>query len=201
MSIIKIYDESELGAPSKKDILRYARANDTDTLNSLTQHAVNELSGTLTPRVCYAEAPVRISENDVDLGFCRIRSNSLSKALSGCNTAIVFAATVGMSADRLIAKYSRLSPTDALFIQAVGTERIEALCDLFEDRIKKELASIGKATSKRFSPGYGDLPLELQKDIFALLSPERIGISLGETLLMTPTKSVTAIIGIKDETK
>ena len=49
----------------------------------------------------------------------------------------------------------------------------------------------------RFSPGYGDLPLELQKDVFRVLDcPRKIGLSLNESLLMSPSKSVTAIIGI-----
>ena len=48
----------------------------------------------------------------------------------------------------------------------------------------------------RFSPGYGDLSLEVQKEIFSLLDcPRKIGVSLGDSLLMTPSKSVTAIIG------
>ena len=85
-------------------------------------------------------------------------------------------------------------------LQALGSERVEALCDEFEKDIKKELGGEGVFFRPRFSPGYGDLPLEFQKDIFRLLEcPRRIGISLGESLLMTPSKSVTAIIGFGDK--
>ena len=56
----------------------------------------------------------------------------------------------------------------------------------------------GVSLLPRFSPGYGDLSLDFQREIFRLLSPERnIGVTLGERLLMSPTKSVSAIIGIK----
>ena len=56
----------------------------------------------------------------------------------------------------------------------------------------------GKTLAARFSPGYGDLPLEFQREIFRALDvPRRIGVSLGSSCLMSPSKSVTAIVGIK----
>ena len=56
----------------------------------------------------------------------------------------------------------------------------------------------GKSLRTRVSPGYGDISLTMQKDIFAILDCERkIGITLNEDLLMSPSKSVTAIAGIK----
>ena len=110
----------------------------------------------------------------------------------------MFAATVGVGIDRLITRYSIVSPARSLMLQAIGTERAEALCDLFCREIAEEKAREGSVTCPRFSPGYGDLPLELQKDIFAVLDcPRYIGVSLGESLLMSPSKSVTAIVGVR----
>lgn len=110
---------------------------------------------------------------------------------------IIFAATIGVGVDRLISKYSRLSPTKALCFQAIGAERVEALCDEFCNKMKTELEKDGEKVKPRFSPGYGDLPLETQKMIFSLLDcPKRIGVTLGDTLLMSPSKSVTAFVGI-----
>ena len=112
----------------------------------------------------------------------------------GCDSVIIFAATVGIGIDRLVHKYSKLSPAKALIFQSIGTERIEALCDVLTEDIK----SLGKDIRNRFSAGYGDLPLETQKEIFKLLSPQKnIGLTLGDSLLMSPTKSVTAFIGIE----
>ena len=49
----------------------------------------------------------------------------------------------------------------------------------------------------RYSPGYGDLPLTLQPRLLALLDAERkIGLTLTDTCLMTPRKSVTALFGL-----
>ena len=80
-----------------------------------------------------------------------------------------------------------------------GLERIEALCDEFCRDMERELALLGFCTTKRFSPGYSDLPLEIQRDIFRVLGCEkRIGLMLNESLLMSPSKSVTAIVGIRN---
>ena len=81
--------------------------------------------------------------------------------------------------------------------QAIGAERIEAVCDCFCDEIKKEFVC---SLKPRFSPGYGDLSLETQKQLFSILDCERqLGISLNSSLLMSPSKSVTAFVGLYDE--
>jgi hypothetical protein len=148
--------------------------------------------------VCFAHFPITVKDGEVDLGFACVGSRDLAKNLDGCESAVIFAATVGLEFDRLIAKYGRTSPSLALCIQAIGAERIEALCDVFCDELADTVAREGKKLRPRFSAGYGDLPLELQKDIFRTLSCQsKIGLTLNDALLMSPSKSVTAIVGIK----
>ena len=111
---------------------------------------------------------------------------------------MVFCATVGVGIDRIIAKYNRLSPAKAVLLQALGSERVEALCDALCGEIALSVADEGLECTRRFSPGYGDLPLDLQREIFTSLEcTRRIGVTIGDNLFMTPTKSVTAIFGIK----
>lgn len=158
---------------------------------------LGEAVGRLTWRVCYTEAEVSLDGDCADLGFARVRSRSLCKRLEDCDRAIVFCATVGVELDRLIARYSRISPARAVMLDAIGTERIEALCDVLEAQIKSEREGTGGIAS-RFSPGYGDLPLDFQRPLItALEASKRIGVALNESLLMSPSKSVTAIIGLK----
>ena len=126
----------------------------------------------------------------------KVESSDLAKNLSGCSEVIVFCATVGTLFDRLIAKYERISPSKAVMLQAIGSERVEAVCDSFCDQISRET---GRRTKPRFSAGYGDLPLELQSEIFALLSCEKnIGVTLNDSFFMSPSKSVTAFLGLCD---
>ena len=186
----------------RKEILRYAGAKEaTDEVSALLEECLAEAEGKLSYQVCYAIFPVREEGEMLDLGFARTASAHLRKNLSGCGEVAVFGATVGLELDRLIARYSRISPARALLFQAIGAERIEALCDCFNEEIGMEARARGKVTRPRFSPGYGDLPLDLQRDIFRVLDCSRkIGLTLNDSLLMTPTKSVTALIGIGDGT-
>ena len=182
----------------KREILRYAGArSDAPEVVELMESCLDEARGVFSGRVCYSEYPLAVCEDGLDLGFCKIDSRGLRKALDGCDGVILFAATVGVGIDRLIARYSLVSPARSLMLQAIGTERAEALCDIFCRRMSEEKAAEGAVTRPRFSPGYGDLPLEMQRDIFAVLDcPKFIGVSLSEGLLMSPSKSVTAIIGV-----
>lgn len=185
---------------NEKEILRYmASLTGGEEIHSLVDECLTEVLGILEYKVCYAVLPVEIDGNIITLPCGRIESKNLAKNLSDCGRSIVFAATIGIGIDRLISKYSRLSPSKALCLQAIGAERVEALCDDFCKKIKKEYKMNGENLKPRFSPGYGDLPLETQKMIFSLLDcPKRIGVSLGESLLMSPSKSVTAFVGITE---
>lgn len=182
----------------RKEILRYAGVRgEAENLEELLSDCLREVEGLLSYSVCFSEFSICQTEKGMNLGFCVTESESLKKALCGCDSLIVFAATVGLSLDRLIARYAAISPSKALLLQAIGAERMEALCHLFCEEISAELAEQGKTPRPRFSPGYGDFPLTVQRDIFAVLDcPRKIGLSLNESLLMSPSKSVTALMGI-----
>ena len=187
--------------PDKKEVLRYAgvKKNDgSDELFSLVEQCKQEAEGCFSYKVCYAEFPVKFCDGILDLGFARTSSRSLQKNLDGCESVIVFVASVGLEIDRMIAKHSSLSPSRALIFQSLGAERSEALADCFCDDMKKEKNECGYTLCPRFSAGYGDLPLSFQREIFAALDAYRhIGVALGENMLMSPSKSVSAIIGVK----
>lgn len=178
----------------KREVLRYAgvrsSAGETEELLSRLDEAISLLGTTLDPRVCFYE--LDISECD----FCG--SLDIKKNLRDSNSVIFFAATLGVELDRLIYRYSVISPATALLLEALGNERIEALCDCFNEEMRCEKLALGEALRPRFSAGYGDLPLEYQKKIFALLDPpSHIGLTLNDSYLMSPSKSVTALIGVE----
>lgn len=177
------------------EILRYAGARgELSELTPLLAECLAEVEGQLLYSVCYGEFSVTDRDGVLDLGFLTTESRDLKKALSGCPSGIVFAATVGIALDRMILRASATSPTKALLLQAIGAERIEALCDLFCEEKRRECPQL--RFRPRVSPGYGDLPLELQKDIFTFLDcPKRIGLTLNQSLILSPSKSVTALIG------
>ena len=193
--LTKSYDAPAI---CEKEIFRYAGCREvTAEVSALLSECLAEASGKLTYRVCYRVMPVAVRDGTCDFGLFSLESKNLAQNLSGCEKVIVFAATVGVGMDRLIAKYGRISPVKALLFQAIGAERIEALCDAFCEDMETEYR-VG--LKPRFSPGYGDLPLGTQNDIFAVLDcPKRIGLSLNSSLLMSPSKSVTAFVGLTQQ--
>lgn len=191
-------------APSinQKEIYRYLGIlNGEIKINSILEKEIDDVKkeclDKLQYSVCYIETPISVKENVVDFGFGKILSESISKHLRNCDSAIIFASTIGLEIDRLIYKYGKVSPSKSLILQAIGTERIESLCDSFCKFIEDEKIKENLKTTNRFSPGYGDFPLSFQKEIFSLLKPEsKMALTLNESLIMTPSKSVTAVIGI-----
>lgn len=186
-----------LPAVDQREWFRYMGVRDAnEEISALSETCLREAENCFFARVCYCEVPVIVKNGTVDLTVWNGESGLLRRRLENCDGAVVFAATVGLEIDRLVKKYSRTSPSKALCLQALGTERVEALCDLFCQEIKERMQKNGKQTTGRFSPGYGDLPLEMQTDIFRALDCARhIGVTLNDSLLMSPTKSVTAIVG------
>ena len=188
---IKTYPELPFNA---EEALRYAGGGD-DQVRLLLREAWEETGGKLDYKVCYRKYPIRRLDEDggLDLGFAAVTSKHLARNLRECDRIVVFAATLGLGIDRLISRYQQLSPAKALMLQGIGAAQAEALCDQF----CRDVSDSEGPCRPRFSPGFGDLDLSLQRDIFAALDPERkIGITLNGSLLMTPSKSVTAIIGI-----
>ncbi|MBR5903394.1 MAG: hypothetical protein IKZ15_04105 [Clostridia bacterium] len=180
---------------NEREALRYAACPEPDeaTLSLLLQ-CINEAQPIISPRVCWCVQEVTMTDGGCMLGHIDTGSHDLGNILDGCDQAVIFGATLGVELDRLINKYGHLSPVRALMLQALGSERIEALCDSFCTYISETL---GRGLTPRFSPGYGDMKLERQAEIFALLDcPKNIGLCLTQGMIMTPSKSVTAICGI-----
>ncbi|MBQ1295402.1 MAG: hypothetical protein IIY21_15270 [Clostridiales bacterium] len=145
-------------------------------------------------RIMVAEKTVTLHAENEDVTF---ESEGLVRNLTGCCGAVLLAATIGPACDMLVRRASITSAADSAVYQATGAAAIEAFLDDYNDKLKASYEARGLFLRPRFSPGYGDLKLEHQKDWFRLLDiTKQIGIELTDSLLMVPTKSVTAIIGI-----
>ena len=182
----------------KRELLRYAGVRgDGREYTKLVDELCAAICPRLAPRACYAVLPVSYLGGTVSLGGISVRSDSLATLLSESTQAVIFAATLGIEADRALLRLGAVSPARQLMANALCTERIEALCDSLCLELGDKLSEEGLRLTRRYSPGYGDLPLDFQRDIFSLLDCKRkIGLTLNESLLMSPSKSVTAIMGI-----
>ena len=189
---------------NKAEVLRYLGYKKNDIQNA-PHSVINECIGKVTAsaayKACYDKFPISMPGSSMlDLGFMSVSSKSLAKNLSCCNEIILFTATIGIETDRLIQKYTALSPVYAVVLQAVGAAAIEGWCNELNSRFAEREQKNKRYLRPRFSPGYGDLPLNMQKDIFRVLDCSRkIGVTLTDSLMMLPTKSVSALIGISSE--
>ena len=151
-------------------------------------------------RICAAGEDAPNSPETVLIGDVEFASRDLGAALEGCVEVYVFGATIGIGVDRLIAKATVDDVLAAAIYQAAGAAYIESYCDLIQEDIRRIAAEEGRGIRTRFSPGYGDLDIGEQKKVFDLLQlTKHTGIGLTEGMLMTPSKSVTAIIGVTCE--
>ena len=176
---------------NEREALRYAgcKGGISERVMQTLAQCINESQTAFSPRVCYRVLPAQeLLTRFPESGLLKLR-------LQNSKEALVFAATVGIEIDRLILRYEEISPAKALLFQGIGAERIETLCDLFCENMAAELSQQGYAAKPRFSAGYGDFSLEAQRWFSNVLDMQRkVGVTLSESLLMTPTKSVTAVV-------
>ncbi len=127
----------------------------------------------------------------------KIYSEALKKNLQGAKRAYILVATLGVEADRYLKRMSAVSSAKHYIADGVASAFAEALANLAEREICE-----GLDRCVRFSPGYADFPISYQRVIAAAFSDERrLGVTLTDSYLMIPTKSISAVIGLKNEQK
>lgn len=184
----------------QKEILRYMGCKEeTPSASELIHEFLPRVHNSLLPKGSFARLPVEIKDNVVKISDLCVTSYDLSKNLSECSEVIVFALSLGTDVDRLINKYSIIRPSASLCINSIGVAAIEEYADMFCKEISDKLSAENLYTRPRFSCGYGDFSIEYQADILKLVNASRLcGINLTNSYLMTPSKSVTAIVGISN---
>ena len=137
-------------------------------------------------------------EKKFQIGPLKIESKSLYNNLKGCSKVAVVGATLGTEVDRKIRQYEVVDLPRAVVLGACAAAYLEDYCDEMVRAIQED---VGKEymLRPRFSPGYGDFTIDCQDDILRIIDAQKkIGLSLTKAKMMTPSKSVTAVIGICD---
>lgn len=127
----------------------------------------------------------------------RINSRSFQKHLKDCKEAVLFAATLGIEADRWQNRYSRLEISKAAVWHAASAVALKAYCSQIKHEIVSSFSDGTWYLRSQIAPGYGDFPLELQEPLLRLLDAgKKLGISLTNGSLMQPEKSVVMLLGM-----
>lgn len=184
----------------RREALRYlaiARP-DTGSLEAIEPVAA-ELEAALTPRFTFAAYPVRHTpEGEVLEGSGLVLPGEMAATmLKDCTHAVLLLCTLGAGFETLLRAATARDMAKAAMLDACGSAYAEAGCDEAEKAVAARFPE--KFLTDRFSPGYGDLPLALQPALCAALdSQRRLGVTVTESLLMVPTKTVSAVIGLAD---
>ena len=175
-------------------------APDESMENALNNAAVLVLEHTqprFVQKICDLEKVDGIRLKDTAL---ELSGKAVAALLSECELCSIFCATIGNDIETQIRKWQTKDIAFAAMLDACASCAVESLCDGIEAALREEYGAKGCFLTDRFSPGYGDLPLSIQGDFCSTLdSTRKIGVSVSDSSLMTPRKTVTALIGISDK--
>jgi len=161
------------------------RGEVSETLAALIDKHIAKSEKYLSPRAIIQRFEIARKDGVLSIGGVILEGKSIAKFLEGCDECHLMCVTVGYEVEREIERASA-SPLEQLVIDAIGTAAVESAAE-------EAQASVGGGA--RFSPGYGDFPLEVQPEIIRLLDTTKyIGVRVTKELLLTPRKSVTAVI-------
>ena len=126
-----------------------------------------------------------------------IKSAQVAKMLKQASQVVLFMVTIGEALETKVKELLRVQePTRAFILDAIGSETADALADHLHWQILSDLAEEnGMRVTPRFSPGYGDWPVTIQPEFHRVCQGNRIGISVTDSSLMIPRKSVSAVLG------
>lgn len=179
--------------------LGYVRSSISQEDIDMVKACIEEVRPILMPKACYDRYDISVNEDGhISMPYGEIVSHDLVRNMLGCKSMYMFAATIGPRFDMALNRARAISISKAAVYQSVGAAAVEALCDKLNVDLANKAISEGEKLRPRYSPGFGDMPLENQRGFFKILTPERhIGLTLKDNLIMAPEKSVTALIGIE----
>lgn len=168
-----------------------------DRTYAMVAEAFEKLRQEASPRSTCRIFEMKLCDNGIiKIGKLEIESSSLRRNLAGCDRIVLFGATLGMEVDRMIARAEIKDMAEAVVLQACAAAFLEEFCDEKQEEIGRELEAEARYLRPRFSPGYGDFDIRYQEPVMRMLDcAKTIGLTMTDGYMMTPSKSVTAVIG------
>lgn len=189
------------------EVLRYLKSSQStdnekvdDNFLNLVNHTINKTLECISSLYVYKKFAITVLDdstvkiNDTSVVF---KSKDITNHLKNCDYMYLIAITMGNELDRQIKINNYIKPDVAIIMDSCGSVAVECIADIIEKDIEKIAKKDGYNITWRYSPGYGDLPLQAGGDIIRLLSADKkIGLTTTRSFMMTPSKSVTTIIGL-----
>lgn len=160
----------------------------------LITSAATEVAGVVRPRWAYAG--VELEPRTERIKAPHLQGKDIEKHLAECKSAIYLALTLGAGIDRIIRTASAVDMQKATLLDAAASTLAEQYADYAETLLREDCTKKRGYLTGRFSPGYGDFPLNAQAGLLRVLDAERkIGLTTSNGILI-PGKSITAVLGV-----
>lgn len=170
-----------------------------ENILKITEECEQELLKVIAPRYVYRVFEIEKNDEGVLLKNTSaiFKGKDIAAHLEGCNRCVLMCVTLSANTDGLIRRYEADSMEKAVIADSLASAAVEQACNLAEKEIQEAIGAYNYTW--RFSPGYGDFPLDIQKEFLDIIdAPKRIGVNITDSLILVPRKSVTAVMGISE---
>ncbi|NBG88435.1 homocysteine S-methyltransferase family protein [Isachenkonia alkalipeptolytica] len=175
----------------RKKILRYMGHPDgvlSNDLEELLENCLSRVREKVQPKSALKVFPKKELE-------WIISGKNLRKYFNKVSHGAVFVVTLGEEMERMIEEGKTRSTLEGLAFEAIGSVYTEVAVEDLRQELQKEWEGVFNS----FSPGYGDCPLSLHKEILELLDSENhLGIHITKHHLLIPRKTITGVIPLSN---
>lgn len=188
---------------NRKEALRYLgyRNNEPDEkVTALMDECEQLIMKTAVPRYIYRILGFSTGNDGVafDNTSLVLPGESIKKHLYKCDAAVCMAVTLSEGIDRQLRVLQLSDMAKAVVFDSMASVAVEQVCDKVEELLREEYPQYYQTF--RFGIGYGDLPIQMQDAFLRVVdAPRKIGLNVNSSHMLTPTKSVTAVVGLTRE--
>ena len=170
----------------------------TPALDAMVEDGIQTVLDTACPRVVFSPLlPIEGENGAKTAAGLSLTGEDMEKHLAHCQQVLLLAVTLGAPLDMLIRRTEAVDMARAVVLDAAATVAVEEAAQQAEEEMRRTLASSGLYLTGRYSPGYGDYPISVQKELLRLTDAGRkIGLTVTPSHIMTPRKSITAVLGV-----
>ena len=172
----------------------------TPTLDRMVDGCIEEVLKTARPRAVFSPIlPIEAENGAYSAAGLPLTGEDMRKHLEHCQQVVLLAVTLGAPLDMLIRRAEAVDMARAVVLDAAANVAVEEAAQQAEEEMRGILAGAGRYLTGRYSPGYGDYPISVQRELLRLTDAGRkIGLSVTPSHIMTPRKSITAVLGVAD---
>ncbi len=187
---------------NRQEVLRYLRYGNNspdENISAIMDNCEKKLLSVIKPKYTYKIFDISFSETGVCINGSNLilKGNDIKNHLENCSKAVLMCVTLSSDTDKLIRNSQISNMTEAIILDSMSSVCTEQLCDEVEKEIHQKFPQYFHTW--RYSAGYGDFPIDIQSDFLDVLDAQkRIGLCVTSSNILTPKKSVTAVIGLSE---